>query len=95
MEDAGAWPTEEEDDDEDDDDEDESTEFEDDEGDIGGYVHEMELDEEVLSEIRNYPISPTDIDPILMSNLQGVRIRATGFPSFPGLGDTGNELFML
>ena len=58
-----------------------STEFEDDDGDIADYVHEMEFDEEVLSEIRNNLMSPTDIDPILISNLQGVRIRATGFPS--------------
>jgi hypothetical protein len=49
----------------------------------------MEFDEEVLSEIRNNLMSPTDIDPILISNLQGVRIRATTFPSLHGINDTG------
>jgi hypothetical protein len=88
MDAAGAW-ADEEDEDEDEDDEDESTEFEDDDGDIADYVHEMEFDEEVLSEIRNNLMSPTDIDPILISNLQGVRIRATGFPPFHGMSDTG------
>ncbi|CAF1298860.1 unnamed protein product [Adineta ricciae] len=87
MDAANAWQDEEEED-EDEDDEDESTEFEDEDGDIADYVHEMEFDEEVLSEIRNNLMSPTDIDPILISNLQGVRIRATGFPSLHGINDT-------
>ena len=86
---AGAWQDDE--DDEDEDDEDESTEFEDDDGDIADYVHEMEFDEEVLSEIRNNLMSPTDIDPILISNLEGVRIRATGFPPFANINDTGES----
>lgn len=93
MDAAGAWQDDEEDD-EDEDDEDESTEFEDDDGDIGDYVHEMEFDEEVLSEIRNNLMSPTDIDPILISNLQGVRIRATGFPPFHGMTDTGRFILL-
>jgi hypothetical protein len=75
MDAANAWQDDEEED-EDEDDEDESTEFEDDDGDIADYVHEMEFDEEVLSEI-------------LISNLQGVRIRATTFPSLHGINDTG------
>lgn len=90
MDAANAWQDD-EDEDEDDDDEDESTEFEDD--DIADYVHEMELDEEVLSEIRNNLMSPTDIDPFLISNLQGVRIRASGFPSIHGMSDTGKLIF--
>ena len=53
------------------------------------FKENMEFDEEVLSEIRNNLMSPTDIDPILISNLQGVRIRATGFPSLHGINDTG------
>lgn len=88
MDAEGAWQ-EDEDEDEDDEDEDESTEFEDDEGDIGDYVHEMEFDEEVLSEIRNNLMSPNEIDPIVISNLQGVRIRAAGFPTFPTMADSG------
>jgi hypothetical protein len=91
MDAANAWQDEEEED-EDEDDEDESTEFEDDDGDIADYVHEMEFDEEVLSEIRNNLMSPTDIDPILISNFQGVRIRASGFPSLHGINDTGKIL---
>ena len=51
----------------------------------------MEFDEEVLSEIRNNLMSPTDIDPILISNLEGVRIRATGFPPFSSINDTGES----
>ncbi|CAF4617801.1 unnamed protein product [Rotaria sp. Silwood1] len=87
MDAANAWQDD-DDEEEDEDDEDESTEFEDDDGDIADYVTEMELDEEVLSEIRNNLMSPTDIDPILISNLQGVRIRASGYPSFHGINDT-------
>lgn len=88
MDAANAWQDDDEED-EDEDDEDESTEFEDDDADIADYVHEMEFDEEVLSEIRNNLMSPTDIDPILISNLQGVRIRASGFPPLHGINDTG------
>ena len=88
MDAANAWPDD-DDDDEDEDDEDESTEFEDDDADIADYVHDMDFDDEVLSEIRNNLMSPTDIDPILISNLQGVRIRASGFPSLHALNDTG------
>lgn len=92
MDAANAWQDD-EDEDEDEDDEDESTEFEDDEADIANYVHGMELNEEVLSEIRNNLMSPTDIDPILISNLQGVRIRASGFPPLHGINDGGKIFF--
>ncbi|CAF4058439.1 unnamed protein product, partial [Adineta steineri] len=78
---------EDDEDEEDDDEEDEITEFEDDDGSIADYVNEMEFDEEVLSESCNNLMSPTDIDPILVSNLQGVRNRATGFPSLHDIND--------
>ena len=91
MDDAGVWQDDDEDED-DDDDEDESTEFEDDDGDIARFVHEMDFDEEVLSEIRNYSMPFIDINNLLLSNLQGVRIRASGFPPFPGLADTGENI---
>lgn len=58
-------------------------------GEIPHSTEEWEIDEEVLSEIRNNLMSPTDIDPFLISHLQGVRIRTTGFPTYPGLTDQG------
>ena len=90
MDAANAWQDDDEDD-EDEDDEDESTEFEDDDGDMADYAPEMEFDE-VLSEIRNNLMSPSDTDPLLISNLQGVRIRASGFSSLHGLNDSGRIL---
>ncbi|CAF1206585.1 unnamed protein product [Didymodactylos carnosus] len=83
---------EEEDEDEDDEEEDESTEFEDDENDIVNYVNDIDIDDDMLSEIRNNLLSPADIEPILIpTNLQGVRIRTTAYPSIHGLTDSSPD----
>ncbi|CAF1080113.1 unnamed protein product [Didymodactylos carnosus] len=83
---------EEEDEDEDDEEEDESTEFEDDENDIVDYVNDVDIDDDMLSEIRNNLLSPGDIEPILLpTNLQGVRIRTTAYPSIHGLTDSAPD----